>query len=143
MNEAFGLLEDDDPRERNPNLSRSLHELDIYLLMPKRYEKALPPTEKAVVLGKKLTCANPRWYNGDFAFSLYRLSCVFSMASGGTRKHCPSEEIIKLRKELARGEPEKHNTHLVNSLNSLGLSFSCLGRSTYGRNSQGHETTCV
>ena len=74
MNKAVDLREDNDPWERTPNLARSLRELGISLSVLKRYKKAFPPTEKAVVLRKKLTCADPRMYNGDLAFSLYQSS---------------------------------------------------------------------
>ena len=79
MNKAVDLREDNDPWVHTPNLARSLRELGISLSVLKRYKKAFPPTEKTVVLGKKLTCADPRRYKGDFSFSLYQSSYVFSI----------------------------------------------------------------
>jgi tetratricopeptide (TPR) repeat protein len=93
-----------------------------------RRERALPPTEEAVSLYRRLAQANPAAHLPNLATSLSNLGIRLSELGHHDQGLAPTEEAVTLCRRLAQANPAAHLPDLAMSLSNLGIRLSGLGR---------------
>jgi tetratricopeptide (TPR) repeat protein len=105
-----------------------LNNLGIRLSELGRREQALPATEEAVTIRRRLAQANPAAHLPNLAGSLNNLGIRLSELGRREQALPATEEAVTIRRRLAQANPAAYLPDLAIALNNLGNRLSELGR---------------
>ncbi|MFF0473352.1 tetratricopeptide repeat protein [Streptomyces sp. NPDC004284] len=111
-----------------PVLATSLSSLGSLLAEVGRMGEALPPTEEAVGIRRRLAAANPAVHEPYLAVSLSELGNRLAEVGRRGEALAAEQEAVGIRRRLAADNPAVYEPHLAISLGNLGNWLAEVGR---------------
>ncbi|MFE3121738.1 tetratricopeptide repeat protein, partial [Streptomyces niveus] len=104
-----------------PDLATSLSNLGIRLSEAGHQAEALPMSEEAVEICRRLAVGNPVAYALDYARALSNLGIRLSEAGRQAEALPMSEQVVKICRALAASNPAAYEPDLAHSLTVLAM----------------------